>query len=102
MYIDLIIFIVLLIVCLIRFKKFASYVYMFGIVDISFRIIYFIKTHIDVPFVNSILGYLHKSVAGLVEKYASGTLELVLLWIVVLLYIIFLSYIIKIFSKKRK
>lgn len=102
MYIDLIIFIILVIVMLVWFKKFDSYIYAFGIIDIFFRIIYFIKTHIDIPALNQVLGYLPSSISGLIEKYTSGTVELVLLWIVVVLYIIFLYYIIKFFSKKRK
>ena len=87
---------------LVWFKKFDSYIYAFGIVDIMLRILFFIKTHIDIPVLNKILGYLPSSIAGLVEKYTSGTLELVLLWIVVLLYILFEYHVIKFFSKKRK
>ncbi len=102
MYIDLIICILLLIIMLVWFKKFDSYIYAFGILDIMLRILFFIKTHMDVPMFTKILGYLPSSLAGLIEKYTSGTLELILLWIIVVLYIIFEYHIIKFFAKKRK
>lgn len=102
MYIDLIICVLILIIMLVWFKKFDSYIYAFGIVDIIFRIFFFIRTHIDVPIINNILGYLPSSIAGLVEKYTSGTVELILLWLIVVLYILFEYHIIKFFAKKRK
>ncbi len=102
MYIDLIIFILIVIFCLVRFKKFTSYVFAFGIVDIAFRVLAFIKENIPVAVIKDILAYLPESIAYLAEKYTSGVITLVLLWIIVVLYIIFDYLIIKIFSKKRK
>ena len=102
MYIDLIICILLLVIMLVWFKKFDSYIYAFGILDILLRILYFIKTHIDLAVLNKILGYLPSSISGLVMKYTSGTVETILLWVVVVLYILFVYHIIKFFAKKRK
>ncbi len=102
MYIDLIICILLLVIMLVWFKKFDSYIYAFGILDILLRILYFIKTHIDLAVLNKILGYLPSSISGLVMKYTSGTVETILLWVVVVLYILFEYHIIKFFAKKRK
>lgn len=102
MYIDLIICILLLVIMLVWFKKFDSYIYAFGILDILLRILYFIKTHIDLAVLNKILGYLPSSISGLAMKYTSGTVETILLWVIVVLYILFEYHIIKFFAKKRK
>jgi hypothetical protein len=87
---------------LVWFKKFNSYIYGFAIVDILFRILYFIRSNVNIPFVNDILSYLPTSTTGLIEKYASGVLKTILLWVVVILYIIFEYETIKLFKKKRK
>lgn len=102
MYVDVIVFIVLLIVMLIWFKKFDSYIYAFGIIDILLRLLYFVKMNIDIPVINNILGYLPSSISGLVTKYTTGTLELILLWVIFFLYVLFLYHIIKFFAKKKK
>ena len=103
MYIDLVLLIVLLVVVVMFFKRFSSFVFFMAIVDISLRILTFIKNNIGLPDVKALIGkYVPSSIFGIIDKYADGSLNIVLKWTFVIIMVIFLSYIIKIFIKKKK
>lgn len=102
MYIDLSIVLILLIVVIVFFKRFSSFVYAFAIIDIFLRIMTFLKYN-TVPELKALIGkYLPESIAAIIGKYSSGLLYTFLMWAYVILFIIFLTYITNYFIKKRK
>ena len=102
MYIDLGIVLVLLIVVVIFFRKFSSFVYAFAIIDIFLRILSFIKNNTVPELHNLIDKYLPESIGAIIGKYTSGIVYTLLMWVYVIIFCIFLSYIISYFIKKRK
>ena len=102
MYIDLGVILVLLILVMIFFRRFSSFVYAFAIIDIFLRIMTFIKYN-SVPELKSLIGkYLPESIAAVIGRYSSGVFYTILMWIYVILFIIFLTYITSYFIKKKK
>ncbi len=105
MYIDLIVFIILLILVLMFFKRFSSFVFFMAIVEITLRILAFIKNNIGLKDVAHLIGkYLPENVFEIINKYTGNwsLLNIILKWCFVGIMTIFLSYIIKIFLKKKK
>lgn len=103
MYIDLIVLIVLILVVVMFFKRFSSFVFFMAIIDIFLRILAFIKDNIGLPDVSALIGkYLPESIFGIINKYCSGTINIILKWAFVVIMVVFLSYIIKIFIHKKK
>lgn len=87
-----IIFIILLIVALV-FKRLDNTIIFFGIIDIFLRIVDFIGNNTVKELNNFINKYLPSSIQAIIENYATGTLELVLVWIYVILMALFLYYV---------
>lgn len=105
MYIDLIVLIILVILVLMFFKRFSSFVFLMAIVDISLRILAFIKYNIGVKSIrNAISKYLPESVFSIINRYTEdgSFFNMALKWSFVVIMIFFLAYIVKIFIKKRK
>ena len=103
MYIDLVVFIVLILVVVMFFKRFDSFVYFMAIIDIFLRILAFIKNNIGLPDVRALIDkYLPESVIAIINKYTTGLVNTLLQWAFVVIMAIFLSYVIKIFVKKKK
>ena len=103
MYIDLIVLAVLILVVVMFFKRFSSFVFFLAIIDILLRILTFVKNHIGLPDVSALIGkYVPVSIPGIIDKYTTGTVNILLQWVFVIFMCIFLSYIIKIFMKKKK
>ncbi len=105
MYIDLLVLIVGLLLVLMFFKRFSSFVFFMAIVDIFLRILAFIKHNIGLEDVATIIGkYLPESIFDIIDKYTSSMdlVNTILKWCFVGIMTIFLSYIIKIFLKKKK
>lgn len=105
MYIDLIVLIILIIVVLMFFKRFSSFVFLMAIIDITLRILTFIKNNIGVKDIRNIISkYLPESMFDIINRYTeNGSLFNTLLkWAFVIIMVFFLVYIIKIFLKKKK
>ena len=105
MYIDLIVLIVGVILVIMFFKRFSSFVFFLAIVEITLRILAFIKNNIGLGDVSKLIGkYLPENIFAIIDNYAGSisSLCIVLKWIFVLFMGIFLYYIIKIFIKKKK
>ena len=105
MYIDLVVLIVGVILVIMFFKRFSSFVFFMAIVDITLRILAFIKNNIGLGDVSKLIGkYLPESVFNIIDNYTGGipTLCIVLKWTFVAIMAVFLSYIIKIFIRKKK
>ena len=103
MYIDLVVFFVLLALVFIFFKKFDCYVYFIAIFDMILRILTFIKYNIGLPDVSALIGkYIPENIPAIVGRYLDGVLYTIVVWIYVIFMIIFLSYTIRIFWKKKR
>ena len=105
MYIDLITFIIGIILVLMFFRRFSSFVFFMAIVDIFLRIFAFIKNNIGLNDVAVVIGkYLPESVIAIIEKYTGSIpiLCIFLKWVFVAIMMVFLIYIIKIFIHKKK
>ena len=105
MYIDLIVLIVGVILVIMFFKRFSSFVFFMAIVEITLRILAFIKNNIGLGDVSKLIGkYLPENVFEIIDNYTGSipTLCIVLKWIFVGIMVIFLSYIINIFINKKK
>ena len=103
MYIDLIVLIALILIVIMFFKRFSSFVFFMAIIDITLRILTFIKDNIGLKDLSAVIGkYVPSSIFAIIEKYTDGVVTTILEWAFVVIMIIFLSYIIKIFAKKKK
>ena len=105
MYIDLIILIILIILVVMFFKRFSSFVFLMAIIEITLRILAFIKNNIGLKDIKNVMGkYLPENMFSIINKYTGdGTLfNIILKWAFVGIMICFLVYIIKIFANKKK
>lgn len=103
MYIDLIIIVILTLIVVMFFQRFDSFVLFIGILDISLRILTFIKNNIGLKDVSQMIGkYLPENVFHIIDKYTNDVITTVLNWFFVGIMIIFLFYVTKIFIKKKK
>lgn len=103
MYIDVVIFFILVIVVIMYFKRFSSFVYFIAILDILLRIMTFIKNNIGLPDVAALIGkYVPESILAIAAKYTEGIVYTILAWAFIVIMMIFESYIIKFFIKKKR
>ena len=105
MYIDLVILLIAVILVVMFFKRFSSFVFFMAIVEIFLRILTFVKNNIGLDDISRIIGkYVPENIFAIIEKYTSDipTLCIVLKWSFVAIMIVFLVYIVKIFIRKKK
>ena len=103
MYIDLIVFAVLVLLVIMFFRRFSSFVFFIAIFDMILRILTFIKNNLGLPDVAALIDkYIPESIIAIIHRYTNGVVSTILDWIFVIFMIIFLSYIIKIFISKKK
>ena len=105
MYIDLVLLIVGIVLVIMFFKRFSSFVFFVAIVDITLRILTYIKDNLGLEDISKIIGkYLPESVLDIIHRYTSSipTLCTVLEWCYIAIMVVFLVYITKIFIKKKK
>lgn len=102
-YIDLIVLIVSLVFVVIYSKRFNTYIFGFGMIDVLFRILNVICNYIPSSSIQKIINtYIPSSIPGVISNYTDGTIELGLTCIYVILIAIFLFYVVKIFIKRKK
>ena len=99
MYIDLIIFIILIAVVFIFFRKFSSIVYAIFIIDLTLRALTYINL-LDIK--NVINNYIPENVPAIFGKYLTGLPYTIVMWIYIILMFIFIGYLVRTFIKKRK
>lgn len=103
MYLDLVVLVVLLVIVIIYSKRFETYMFGFGMIDILFRILNIICDYIPVKEIRSFINtYIPDSIPGVVNHYTSGVFNTVLIFIYVIIMTIFLYYIVRIFIKRKK
>lgn len=102
MEIVLIILVVAIIVVGLFFKDFKYSVYLLGILEIFFRLIYKIASLLKINeltiFINT---YIPSSWESVINSYSSGFINMVLIWALIFLFIYFEWYLIRIWLKKK-
>lgn len=99
---DLVILIVLLLIVVIAFKKFSSFVYCTVIIDLFLRILTMIHINLAIPeFSSFVVKYVPESIPTILAKYSTGIFYTVLIWGYIALYVLFEVYIVKTFFKKK-
>ncbi len=104
MYIDLIVFVILIILVIYFFRRFSSFVYLVCSVDLLFRLLHFLGDNLKVPELQSLIDkYIPTDVVGMISNYfgTSGILYYIILWAMFILYCILLFYIIRILIKRK-
>ncbi len=102
MYYDLIIIGLIVIWVIFFCRKFSNFVYLLATSDILLRILTFIKIHISLPDVSSLISkYVPESIPYIISKYTNGILEEIILWLYLFIMICFLVYTAKILWRKR-
>ena len=103
MYLDLVVLVVLLVFVIIYSKRFQTYIFGFGVIDILFRILNIINGFIPFKEVRKFIKtYTPPSVPDVINKYTTGVFTTVLIWVYVAIMAIFLFYVVKIFLKRKK
>ncbi|MEE0699523.1 MAG: hypothetical protein U0M66_02915 [Bacilli bacterium] len=102
-YVDLVVLIVMLVFVIIYSKRFQTYIFGFGMIDILFRILNIINGFIPIKEVRTFINeYVPESVPGVINHYTSGIFNTVLIWVYVVIMAIFLYFIVKLFVKRKK
>ena len=100
---DLVIVIVLLLIVVLWFKSFNSFVYFLALIDIFLRIYTFIRLNIGIPEISNFLARLNipASIPAILGAYSNGIFYTILICGYIIIYIIFEWYIIKTFFHKK-
>ena len=102
MYIDLVVLIVLMVVVIFVFKRFDSFVYFIGSLDILLRILAFIRDNLPVPELKALLArYFPSSIPAILGRYMNGIVYSIFVWLYVIIFMIFWFYITRTFFKKK-
>ena len=99
---DLVIVVILLLLVAFIYKKFSSFIYFFGILDIFFRLRALIKYQLDIPEVTQFFNkYVPESLLGIFQKYSTGVFQDILTWGYIIAMGAFLYYVFRTFLKKK-
>lgn len=104
MYIDLIVFVILIILVIYFFRRFSSFVYLVCSIDLLFRLLHFLGDNLKVPELKSLIDkFIPSDVVGMISNYfgTGGILYTILLWAMFILYCILLFYIVRILIKRK-
>jgi len=103
MYIDLIVLIALIVFVIIYSKRYQTYIFGFGMIDVLFRILNVIKGFIPSRDIQRFIKtYVPQSIPGVINRYTTGVINTVLIWVYVILMGIFLCLVVKVFIKRKK
>ena len=104
MYIDLIVFVILIILVIYFFRRFSSFVYLVCSIDLLFRLLHFLGDNLHVPELQSLIDkYIPTDVVGMISNYfgTNGILYTIILWAMFILYCILLFYIVRILFRRK-
>ena len=103
MYVDLIIFILLVIFIIAYFRDFMYVVYLVVSMDMLYRLLHFIANNVDVEELTVLIyKYIPSSVPNLISKYVGDNIfSTIFLWVVFGLYCIFLGHTIRRMVRKK-
>ena len=102
MYIDAIIVICLIVVSVVVYRRFSSFVYSMAIIDIFLRLLNYICTHLPIDGIKVVEKYFPSDIGAIIAKYTNGIVCDIIMWAYVIVYVIFLCYITAYFIKKKK
>lgn len=98
---DIIVIVVFILIMFFIVRKINSIVYFLPIIDIGLRIIDFLKDNIKSPELIEFLNkYLPASIPSIVDKYTSGFLNEIFIWLYVIIFIVFEIKLIATFIKR--
>lgn len=99
---DLIIILILILAVAFFFKDFKNVVYFLGILEIFFRLIHFIATHLKVKeFIDLVNKYIPSSLIEVIGKYANGLLYDIFVWVLIGMFCCLEFYLVKYFIKRK-
>ncbi len=102
-YIDLVVLIVLLAFVIIYSKRFQTYMFGFGMIDILFRILNLINGFIPIKEIKNFINtYIPASIPSVINHYTTGIFNTVLIWVYIVIMAVFLYYIVRVFVKRKK
>ena len=103
MYIDLVVFIILIAAVILFFRRFSSFVYLICAIDILYRLLHFLADNLGVSELTALINkYVPGSVANMIGNYVGeGLIYTIVLWIMFGLYCILLFYIVRILVKRK-
>lgn len=102
-YIDLVVLIVLLAFVIIYSKRFQTYMFGFGMIDILFRILNLINGFIPIKEIKTFIDtYIPASIPSVINHYTTGIFNTVLIWVYIVIMAVFLYYIVRVFVKRKK
>lgn len=102
-YVDLIALGVSLVIVVIYSKRFQTYIFGFGMIDILFRILNIINGYIPVKEIKTFINtYIPASVPAVINHYTKGVVNMAITLAYVVIMAIFLYYIVKLFIKRKK
>lgn len=102
MYLDLVVVLIVIIVGLIKYKRFSSYIYLFAFTDISFRVLNYVNSQIYLNGVHEFINqYIPASIFSVIVKYTKDVIQTILIWAYIIVFIIFLYYTLQILLKKK-
>ena len=91
-YVDLVVLIVLLVFVIIYSKRFQTYMFGFGMIDILFRILNLINGFIPIKEIKTFIDtYIPASIPSVINHYTTGIFNTVLIY-----------YIVRVFVKRKK
>ena len=84
------------------YKKLRNVIYFLGILEIFFRLTHTIADALHIDAFNEFVdGVIPASILSILDKYSSGLLYNVFVWLLIIVFILFESYLIKGFFKKK-
>lgn len=99
---DLIIFIIILVLVVCFFRKFSSFIYIVGIIDLVLRLLTLIHLNINWPSVNSFIeNYIPNSVLAIINNNTAGIINTIAIWAYIICLGIFIFYVFRTFLKKK-
>lgn len=104
MYVDLILFILIVIFVIFFFRRFSSFVYLIVSLDILYRLLHFVGNNLKIPELTDLIDkYVPTDIVGLIGNYigTKGIFYTIISWAMFVIYCIFLSYIVKGLVKKN-
>ena len=102
MYLDAFIVIALVIFAICWFRKLSKSVYAFAIIDLFLRLLNYIANHIGIKGFDSWVNRTFPaSIPAIINKYSSGILCTILIWVYIVVMVIFLFYVVRTFIRKK-
>ena len=102
MYLDLVVVLIVIIIGLVKYKKFSSYVYLFCFSDICFMVLNTINDLVSINGMHEFIdSYIPSSIYSVIVKYTTDIVQTVLIWAYLIVFIIFLYYTLQSLLKRK-